>query len=168
MSCGRLLSEEQLQFHRHNLVVHASALPLGQGWSPMTWQILEGLNSIPLTLFEATAELDAGCIYLQSNIDLKGHELVDDWRSLLNRATHKICLDWFDSYLKVLEGAQPQQGEGSFYGRRRPADSRLDAKLSIAEQFNVLRVVDNQRYPAYFEINGKEFQLNISKLQDRQ
>ena len=60
LSCSRLLSAEQLALHRHNLVVHESALPQGQGWSPMTWQILEGASRIPITLFEATAALDAG------------------------------------------------------------------------------------------------------------
>jgi methionyl-tRNA formyltransferase len=30
--------------------VHESALPQGQGWSPMTWQILEGASPIPVTL----------------------------------------------------------------------------------------------------------------------
>ena len=50
LSCGRLLNPQQLALHRHNLVVHASALPQGQGWSPMTWQILEGASSIPITL----------------------------------------------------------------------------------------------------------------------
>ena len=47
LSCGRLLTPNQLSLHQHNLVVHASALPQGQGWSPMTWQIL-GV----LTLFQ--------------------------------------------------------------------------------------------------------------------
>ena len=31
-----LLNADQLALHRHNLVVHESALPQGQGWSPMT------------------------------------------------------------------------------------------------------------------------------------
>jgi methionyl-tRNA formyltransferase len=30
LSCGRLLSREQLALHRHNLVAHESALPHGQ------------------------------------------------------------------------------------------------------------------------------------------
>jgi hypothetical protein len=51
LSCGRLLSPEELALHRHNLVVHESALPQGQGWSPMTWQILEGASPIPVTLY---------------------------------------------------------------------------------------------------------------------
>lgn len=36
LSCGRLLNAYQLALHRHNLVVHESALSQGQGWSPMT------------------------------------------------------------------------------------------------------------------------------------
>jgi methionyl-tRNA formyltransferase len=72
LSCGRLLSAEQLALHRHNLVVHESALPQGQGWSPVTWQILEGASRIQITLSEATADLDAGPIYLQQEIALQG------------------------------------------------------------------------------------------------
>ena len=44
LSC-ELLDKEQLALHKHNLVVHESDLPKGQGWSPMTWQILEGKYS---------------------------------------------------------------------------------------------------------------------------
>jgi hypothetical protein len=40
----RLLSPDQLALQRHMLVAHGSALPQGQGWSPMTWQILDGAS----------------------------------------------------------------------------------------------------------------------------
>ena len=76
LSCGRLLNAKQLALHRYNLVVHESALPQGQGWSPMTWQILQGASAIPITLTTVT-DLDAGPIYLQQEIKLQGHELVD-------------------------------------------------------------------------------------------
>jgi methionyl-tRNA formyltransferase len=161
LSCGRLLSAEQLSLHRHNLVVHESALPLGKGWSPMTWQILEGASSIPITLFEASAELDAGPIFLQQNIALQGHELVEEWRALQAQATLGLCLAWFDRYLEVLAAAQPQRGEASFYRRRRSADSQLDLDRSLAEQFNLLRVVDNQRYPAFFDWRGRRYVLHV-------
>jgi len=76
LSCSRVLRTEQLALHSHNLVVHESDLPKDQGWSPMPWQILEGARSIPVTLFEATADLDAGPIHLQQQIALQGHRLV--------------------------------------------------------------------------------------------
>jgi UDP-2,4-diacetamido-2,4,6-trideoxy-beta-L-altropyranose hydrolase len=164
LSCGRLLSPEQLALHRHNLVVHESALPWGQGWSPMTWQILHGASRIPITLFEATAELDAGPIYLQCSIELQGTELVEEWRALQAEATISLCLEWLDRYADVLEQARPQQGEASHYHRRRPADSQLDPQCSLAEQLNLLRVVDNQRYPAFLELRGRRYELLIQPV----
>jgi hypothetical protein len=161
LSCGRILSAEKLSLHHHNLVVHGSALPKGQGWSPMTWQILEGATEIPLTLFAAAAELDAGPIYLQRKIKLVGDELVEEWRSLQAQATIALCLSWVDHYEDVTAAAKPQSGEPSHYCRRRPADSRLDPDRSIGQQFNLLRVVDNQRYPAFFEWRGRRYELHI-------
>jgi len=161
LSCGHLLSAEQLALHRHNLVVHESALPQGQGWSPMTWQILEGAKRIPVTLFEAVAELDAGPIYLHQQIDLQGHELVEEWRALQAQATLELCLVWLDRYREVVAEAQDQLGEPSHYRRRRPADSQLDPERSLAEQFNLLRVVDNQSYPAFFHWSGRRYSVQI-------
>ena len=65
LSCGRLLNADQLALHCYNLLVNESALPQGQVWSLMTWQILEVASSIPITLFEGVADLDAGPIHLQ-------------------------------------------------------------------------------------------------------
>ena len=161
LSCGRLISAEQLALHRHNLVVHASDLPKGQGWSPMSWQILEGVSRIPVTLFEAVVELHSGPIYLQQHLQLQGHELVNEWRSLLARATNEICLEWLDRYREVMAAAQPQLGEPSYYERRRPIDSQLDPERTLAEQFNLLRVVDNKNYPAFFSMSGRTFSIQV-------
>ena len=161
LSCSRLLSNEQLALHRHNLVVHESALPKGQGWSPMTWQIIEGVSSVPITLFEAVADLDTGPIYLQQQITLKGDELVGEWRALQGQATLDLCLTWFDSYQQLISSVQTQRGESSHYPRRRPDDSQLDPCLSIVESFNLLRVVDNQRYPAFFNWRGRRYFLHV-------
>ena len=127
----------------------------------MTWQILEGASSIPITLFEAIADLDAGPLYLQQHIDLHGHELVEEWRALQAQATFELCLAWLDRYHQVVAAAQPQQGEVSYYRRRRPADSKLDPERSLAEQFDLLRVVDNQSYPAFFQWRGRRFVLQV-------
>lgn len=121
----------------------------------MSWQILEGASFIPITLFEAVAAIDPGPIYSQQLITLQGHELVEEWRTLQARATFELCLGWFDSHQEVLNAAQPQNGSASHYIRRRPADSQLDPELSLAEQFNLLRVVDNQSYSAFFDWCGR-------------
>ncbi len=65
LGCGEIVSPDILSKNRHNLVVHESDLPKGKGWSPLTWQILEGKNEIPITLFEAVESIDSGPIYIQ-------------------------------------------------------------------------------------------------------
>ena len=163
LSCSRLLNPDQLTFHSHNLVVHESDLPNGQGWSPMTWQILEGARDIPVTLFEATEQLDAGPIYLKQKIKLSGEELVEEWRALQAQITVKLCLAWLDRYREIIATAQPQEGETTYYRRRQPIDSQLDPQRSLAEQFDLLRVVDNQKYPAYFRWRDYSFVIKIFK-----
>ena len=64
LSYGRIVDAQTRARYRNNLVVHESDLPKGRGWSPMSWQILEGAHRIPVTLLEAVDEVDAGPIYL--------------------------------------------------------------------------------------------------------
>ncbi len=55
----------------------------------------------------------------------------------------------------------PQNGDETFFPRRKYKDSELDINKSILEQFNLLRIVDNERYPAFFYINETKYILKI-------
>ena len=79
-------------------MIHESALPLGKGWSPVSWQILEGKSIIPITLFEADMEVDSGVIYFQEHIELDGYELVDEIRQKQGLATIHLALKFVDGY----------------------------------------------------------------------
>ena len=92
---------------------------------------------------------------------MNGNELVDEWRQLQAEATINLCLQWVNRYRELINADRPQTGEASHYRRRRPADSRLDPERTLAEQFELLRVVDNDRYPAFFEWRGRRYELNI-------
>lgn len=161
LSCFEIIGRDYLDKSDHNIVVHASDLPRGKGWSPTSWQILEGKNEIPLTLFEATEAVDAGRVYLRSGIHLDGSELIGEWQRLLGDKIVEMCLNFTDGYPDIIENGQDQKGEESFYQRRRPKDSELDIHKTIAEQFNLLRIVDNEKYPAFFFKNGKKYLLKI-------
>ena len=158
LSCEKIISKGTMKKNRRNLVVHESDLPKGRGWSPVTWQVLEGMNKIPITLFEADEKIDNGCIYLKDHIELEGHELIDEIRQLQAEKTIDLILRFVDdAKLKC----KSQEGEPTFYKRRTPVDSELDANRSISEQFNLLRVADNERYPIFFMQNGKKYILKI-------
>lgn len=160
LGCTRIVTEQNLSKNDHNLVVHESDLPLGKGFSPMAWQILEGNNHIPICLIEATSEVDAGPIWIKDEIVLNGSELCDEWRDTQGRKTVELCLQCVEQY-EAIEPC-PQQGSSSFYRRRTPSDSQLDPKKTLEEQFQLLRVVDNARYPAFFSLNGKRYRLEIT------
>jgi len=161
LSCFEIVKPEFLRRNQHNIVVHASELPAGKGWSPTTWQILEGKNDIPLTLFEATDKVDAGQVYARDYIHLNGDELIDDWQDALGEKIVEMCCAFAGKLTTGEVSGEDQAGEESFYRRRRPADSELDVSKTIYEQFNLMRVVDNEKYPAFFKKDGHKYILKI-------
>lgn len=159
LSCFEIISKKYLDLHKNNIVVHASDLPSGKGWSPTSWQILEGKNEIPLTLFEAVEAVDAGDWYLKDKLLLHGNELIDEWQEKLGKKIIEMCLHYVKNYGKI--ACTKQEGITSFYPKRTQADSKLDINKSIKEQFNLLRISDNDKYPAFFEFNNKKYILKI-------
>lgn len=163
LGLGQMVPRAVRQQFQHMLVVHESNLPKGRGWSPLTWQILDGANQIPVTLIEATDDVDSGPVYAQRWIALEGHELIDELRAAQAEATHALCRAFVDDYPDSAAQGREQIGEATYYPRRRPADSELDPHSSLAEQFNQLRVADNRRYPAFFECRGQRYVLQIGR-----
>lgn len=162
LNCQAIIRPELLARNRRNIVVHASALPKGRGWSPAIWRILEGSNEITLTLFEAVERVDAGPIYLQKTIYLDGHELLGQIRERLGTAINELVMDFVKDFSSIVPS--PQIGDATYYRKRLPEDSELDPNKTIAEQFNLLRVVDNEKYPAFFRWCGHTYTLKIEEL----
>ena len=163
LSCEKVF--KKLSLNKFNLVVHESDLPEGKGWSPITWQILEGKNTIPVTLFEAADSIDSGQIYSQAYISLNGTELLDEIKHQQGIVTQSLILSFIESLPDIK--ARPQSGDESFYPRRRPDNSRLDVHKSLYEQFDLLRVCDNERYPAHFTMRNEEYVLKIYRKDDK-
>lgn len=163
LSYWRKVDIKYLSNFRTSVVIHESDLPKGRGWSPMTWQILEGKNTIPIVLFEANSKIDSGKIYLKDEIILEGHELIDEIRLKQAMKTIELCDRFIHLYPDIINEGVLQIGEPSFYPRRTPKDSRLDVSKTIEEQFNLLRVVDNDQYPAFFDYKGHRYIIKICK-----
>ena len=165
LSYHKLIPRKYLKQNEHNIVIHASALPHGKGWAPMFWQVLEGKNKIPFTMFEASDGIDDGDIYLQEELILNGYELNSELRDKQAKHIIKMCLEFLNNYEKY-KIPKRQIGEESIYSKRNKKDSVLDINKSIKEQFNLLRIVDNESYPAFFEIDGHKYILKIEEGRD--
>ena len=58
----------------------------------------------------------------------------------------------------------PQEGKSSFFSRRKPEDSELDVNKTIKEQFDLMRIADNERYPCFFNFRGHRYKVTLSKI----
>jgi methionyl-tRNA formyltransferase len=165
ISCGEILTESDRRSFGTVLVLHASELPQGRGWSPHIWAILCGASRITVCMLEAAEPVDSGPVWLTIPFELEGHELLPEINALLFKAELTLMTDAvvrFSEHRPV-----PQSGEpGPYMKRRTPEDSRLDPGQTLAEQFDLLRVVDNDRYPAFFDHRGHRYVLRIAKVDD--
>ena len=159
LGCMKIAKPATLARNHRNLVVHESDLPRGRGFAPVAWQILEGVQQIPVCLLDAANDADSGPVIYRDYIELHGHELLAEWRTLQGQKTTDLCWRFLNEELPP--NGVAQEGEHSYYSRRRPDDSQLDPNKTIADQFDLLRIVDNDRYPAFFEHRGMRYRLLV-------
>lgn len=159
LSYHKIIDKKFLKQNRYNIIIHESNLPQGKGWAPLFHQIIEGKNEITFSLFEADEKIDNGDIYLQKILKLNGLELYEELRKKQAQLTIDMCLDFLKLYPNIQ--AKRQKGQESFYPKRSPKDSELDINKSLKEQFNLLRIVNNEEFPAFFYKDGKKFIIKI-------
>lgn len=167
VSCSQIIRESERDRFKATLVLHASDLPAGRGWSPHVWAVLRGESVITVTLLEAADSVDAGRIWLKTNFSLLGHELLPEINEKLFAAEIELMTRAIENYgdIRPVE----QVGEpGPYMQKRSPSDSRMDPHRPIAEQFDLLRIVDNDRYPAFFDLRGHRYLIRIEKVEHEQ
>lgn len=162
VSCGQLIRDEEKRKYKATLVLHASDLPMGRGWSPYIWSILSGNNEITVSLLEASEPVDSGNIWLKTKFQLEGHELLPEIHRKLFNAELFLMTQAVERFNEIKP--TPQIGDaGEYMQKRLPRDSQLDPNKTIAEQFDLLRVVDSERFPAFFDYRGKRYLIKIEK-----
>ncbi|MFT5622266.1 MAG: methionyl-tRNA formyltransferase [Bacteroidia bacterium] len=163
ISCSEIINVDVRDKFKKVLVIHASDLPKGRGWSPHVWQILEGNDSIYLTLLEAEDKVDSGKIWEKIVIAVSRDALCSE---INERIFEAECL-LMDFAVEHFNSVKPKQQDmslsPSYYSKRTPSDSELDPKKSIADQFDLIRVCDPDRFPAYFQLRGSEYKIRLER-----
>ncbi len=165
VSCSQMVRDSERNKYKATLVLHASDLPRGRGWSPYVWSVLDGAKQITISLIEAAEPVDSGAIWLKTSFLLEGHELLDEIHSKLFNAELYLMTEAVEHFFDISPTIQVGES-GEYMKKRTPADSRIDPFKSISEQFNLLRVVDSERYPAFFDYKGCRYIIKISKVKN--
>jgi methionyl-tRNA formyltransferase len=166
ISCSEVIEQKIRSNFTYTFVLHASDLPIGRGWSPHIWSLLNGADQITLSLIEAEDEVDSGQIWGQRNLKIsKGmlwneinHLLFEEELSLIDSVIRNVC--------EITPQSQNQFIEPTYYRQRLPSDSLISATKTIESQFNHIRVCDPVRFPAFFELFGTKYKILIEKLDE--
>lgn len=166
ISCSEIVRTAERATYHTSLVLHASDLPQGRGWSPHIWQIISGAEEITLSLLEAEDRVDSGRIWKKVRFPVPKHAL---WNEI-NERMFDAEIELIDFAVSKFDGIVPVDQspniEPTYFPRRSPADSQLDPAQSIASQFDKIRVCDPNRFPAFFELHGNKYKITLEKISD--
>jgi methionyl-tRNA formyltransferase len=166
ISCSEILSQKDRNAYDKTFVIHASDLPKGRGWSPHIWQIIEGSEVITVTLLEAEDKLDSGEIWYKMPLRIPPDAL---WNEI-NHLVFEVELGLMDYAVDEFYIARsfPQESTivPTYYSKRTPEDSRIDPEKSIKSQFDLIRVSDPVRYPAFFELYDHKYIVRLEKTDE--
>ena len=166
VSCSQIIDAKTRSKYRYTLVLHASDLPKGRGWSPHIWAVLEGAEIVTVSLLQAEDGVDTGPIWAKRNFPVPKHALHDE----IHKELFDTEIALMDEALTLVEsGVQPvdqkKDGSKSYYPKRSPSDSEVDPMLPLADLFNTIRIMDPQRYPAFFRLHGHKYTIEIKKVE---
>jgi methionyl-tRNA formyltransferase len=162
ISCSDVISKKNRDKYSKTLVLHASDLPNGRGWSPYIWEIINGATEITLSLLEAEDKVDSGDIWKKIKVNIPKTALYDEINQLIFYAEVKL-MSFAISNLNSVKPEKQSDTDSSYWTKRSPKDSEIDINKSLAEQFDLIRVCDPDRFPAFFYKDGQKFDVKINR-----
>lgn len=133
--------------------LHGSLLPKYRGRAPLNWVLVKGEVETGITLHAMTPKPDDGHIVAQAPLPI----LWDDTAlSLTEKAAAAGRVLVRDAIPGLVDGSirridQKTLGPSTYFGGRKPADSRLDAAMTVQEAFNQIRAVADPWPNAFLE-----------------
>lgn len=165
ISCVDLILKKDRDKYKKTLVIHASDLPNGRGWSPHIWTIINGAEEITLTLLEAEDEVDSGDVWKKVNVNIPKTALYDQINELIFDTELKLMDFAVENFNSVIPFKQSSE-DTTYWPKRTPEDSEINIQKSISEQFDLIRVCDPNRFPAFFYKDGRKFILKVEVVDE--
>jgi methionyl-tRNA formyltransferase len=133
--------------------LHGSLLPKYRGRAPINWVLVKGEAETGVTLHAMTPKPDDGFIVAQTRLPIAWDETalsLTDKAAVAGRGLVR------DAIPGLVDGSAPRidqksLGSSTYFGGRKPADSRLDLAMTTAEAFNQIRAVADPWPNAFLE-----------------
>jgi methionyl-tRNA formyltransferase len=145
--------------------MHGSLLPAYRGRAPVNWMLVNGEREAGVTLHHMVARADAGDIVGQRSL------VIDDSDTALTLFRKLVPLGvalLAEMHPLIAAGAAPRRPQdlsrGSYFGRRRPEDGRIDWRWPVRRIFNLVRAVTHPYPGAFCWLNGRKLFVWESRI----
>ncbi len=164
-----LLSDKLLRTARRAaLNMHGSLLPKYRGRAPVNWALVHGETETGVSLHAMERRPDAGALYGQQAIAISLNDTALDVSLRLAQAAAQL-LDrcWPDLEAGRIEPKALDLANGSYYGRRRPEDGRIDWHQPTLSVHNLIRAVAPPFPGAFCVVRDRTLRFTGSFFQDQ-
>lgn len=158
--------DEALTKNLHCLMLHPSALPLYRGGSPIQNQILDGINTTKITIFEMNDSVDAGDILAQADLDLTGS---------IDSIFYQMTKNGITLTQKIFQGDYKRERQieslATYCKRRVPSDSEITISemqnMPAKYLFDKIRMLTDPYPNAFFRTrDGKRLLIKDAEVSD--
>lgn len=142
--------------------MHGSLLPRYRGRAPLNWAIINGEDHCGVTLHVMEKSADTGAIVDQERIPVGPEESVADVLPRIPPAAACVLERQLDGLLRGTAPLTPQDhSQATYFGRRTPADGRIDWTLDCRAVFNFVRAITRPFPGAFAELPEPYGQIQI-------
>jgi methionyl-tRNA formyltransferase len=140
---------------RGALNMHGSLLPKYRGRAPVHWAIIHGETVTGASLHYMVEKPDAGALVDQQSVAILENDTALAVSMKVAEAAQRVLER---SVPKLIAGTAAARAmdltQGSYFGRRRPEDGRIDWRGRAQEIHNLVRAVAPPFPGAFTEVNG--------------
>lgn len=137
--------------------LHGSLLPRYRGRAPVNWMLVNGEREAGVTLHHMVARADAGDIVAQRAVAIDDDDTALTLYRKLVPAGAALVREYHPLIVAGCAPRRPQDlSAGSYYGRRRPEDGRIDWYWPARRIFNLARAVTHPYPGAFCFLDGRK------------
>jgi len=140
---------------RGALNMHGSLLPKYRGRAPVHWAILNGEPATGASLHYMVEKPDAGALVDQQSVPILDNDTALDVSLKVAGAAGQVLRRSLPALIAGTAPAHPLDlSKGSYFGRRRPEDGRIDWRGTARSVHDLVRAVAPPFPGAFTEVNG--------------
>ncbi len=149
------------------LNMHGSLLPAYRGRAPVHWAIIHGESRTGASLHYMLEKPDAGALVDQEAVPILIDDTALDVSFKVAGAAEEVLRRSLPALIEGRAAARPLDlAKGSYFGRRRPEDGRIDWRATARAVHDLVRAVAPPFPGAFTDVNGCRLAVLKTRLDD--